>query len=221
MKADKSAIRIIVPVGFVLAVVGFMIVRPVLAQEASSSVPVDDSSSTSTVSTPDESSATLESATTTQITAEDASITPEALTQPGPDTAQTSKAADGQPPTGLTEVHIIGTKYIDYFTDGINTYTFPGDPQIHAHFAEKDAPIPKHDGLTWVHSTGQYLYDTPSGDLEVGQYALQPNGTYIQKGLPFVSATSSPLSSGSSTAAPDTEVATSTDEASSTSSSIR
>ena len=88
-------------------------------------------------------------------------------------------------------VHIIGTKYIDYFTDGTNMYTFPGDPEIHAHIAEKDAPIPTHEGLTWVHSTGQYLYDTASGDLEVGQYALQANGTYIQKAHPFVSATSS------------------------------
>ena len=89
--------------------------------------------------------------------------------------------AHGQPPIGLTEVRIIGTKYTDYFTDGINTYTFPGDPQIHARIADKDAPIPKHEGLTWVHSTGQYLYDTPSGDLEVGQYALQPSGTYIER----------------------------------------
>lgn len=221
MKADKSVTRITVLVGFVLALVGFMIVRPVLAQEASSSVPVDDSSSTSTVSTPDESSATLESTTTTQITAADASITPEATTQPDPDTTQTSKVAHGQPPIGLTEVRIIGTKYTDYFTEGINTYTFPGDPQIHARIADKDAPIPKHEGLTWVHSTGQYLYDTPSGDLEVGQYALQPSGTYIEKRPPFVSATSSPLSSGSSADAPDTEVATSTDEASSTSSSTQ
>ena len=88
-------------------------------------------------------------------------------------------------------VHIIGAKYIEYFTHGTNMYTFPGDPEIHAHIAEKDAPIPTHEGLTLVHSTGQYLYDTASGDLEAGQYALQANGTYIQKAHPFISATSS------------------------------
>ncbi|MGB7792097.1 MAG: hypothetical protein WBL39_12895, partial [Terrimicrobiaceae bacterium] len=32
---------------------------------------------------------------------------------------------------------------------------------------------------THVPSPNGYLYDTPSGDLEVGQYALQPSGTYI------------------------------------------
>ena len=105
--------------------------------------------------------------------------------------SSSSTPATESAPQDLTLVHIIGTKYIDYFTDGTKTYTFPGDPEIHAHIAEKDAPIPTHEGLTWVHSTGQYLYDTASGDLEVGQYALQPNGTYIQKAHPFVSATSS------------------------------
>jgi len=167
-----------------------VIVRPVLAQEASSSVVVNDSSSTPTVSTP---SATLGSTATTEIASEDTSIAPKALTQSDPRAAQTSKAAHEQTPTSLTEVHIIGTKYIDYFTDGATIFSFPGDPTIDSHLAEKDAPAPKHEGLTLVHSTGQYLYDTPSGDLEVGQYALQPNGTDIQKGLPFVSATSSPL----------------------------
>ena len=115
------------------------------------------------------------------------------------------------PPVGLTEIHIIGTKYIDYFTDGTTITSYPGDPNIDAHFAEKDAPIPKHEGLTWVHTTGQYLYDTPSGDLEEGKYALQPNGYYISKPPPFVSSTST-----AETIAPaTTEPATTTQNASS------
>jgi hypothetical protein len=78
------------------------------------------------------------------------------------------------PPQGLTEVHIIGTKYIDYFTDGTTVTEYPGDPNVDSHLSEKDAPIPVHDGLKWDHTIGRFLYDTPSGDLEVGDYAVQP-----------------------------------------------
>jgi hypothetical protein len=122
-------------------------------------------------------------ASTTDVIAEDqAPSSSETSTQAEPD-ATTPPAETA--PAGLTEVHIIGMKYVDYFTDGTNTYTFPGDPEIHAHIAEKDAPIPTHEGLTWVHSTGNYLYDTASGDLEEGQYAVQPNGSYIEKKTTF------------------------------------
>src|SRR6266481_2252268 len=88
------------------------------------------------------------------------------------------------PPAGLTLVHIIGTKYTDYFTDGTTTFAFRGDPAIDSHFSEPNAPIPTHEGLTWVHTTGGYLYDTPSGDLEVGDYAVQSNGSYITNAPP-------------------------------------
>jgi hypothetical protein len=57
-------------------------------------------------------------------------------------------------PEGLTEVHIIGTKYTNYFTDGTTITSYPGDPEIDAHLAEKDAPIPTQ------HTAGSYLYDT-------------------------------------------------------------
>jgi hypothetical protein len=57
---------------------------------------------------------------------------------------------------------------------------------------KRDASTPTHEGLTWVHTTGQNLYDTPSGDLEVGDYALQTNGDYIENAPPFVSSTSTP-----------------------------
>src|SRR4030095_762842 len=87
------------------------------------------------------------------------------------ETTSNSNSVTEPPPQGLTEVHIIGTKYIDYFTDGTTITSYPGDPEIHAHIAEPNAPIPTHEGLTWVHSVGNYLYDTESGDLEEGQYA--------------------------------------------------
>lgn len=83
------------------------------------------------------------------------------------------------PVADLREVRIIGTRYTDYFTDGTAFFTFPGDPEIHANIAKPNAPIPVRDGVTWDHSIGTWLYDTPSGDLEVGTYALQPNGSYI------------------------------------------
>src|SRR6267154_1535774 len=106
-------------------------------------------------------------------------------------TSQATSTPPKEAPTvGLTKVHIIGTKYIDYFTDGTTTYAFPGDPTIDSHFNVPDAPIPTHEGLTWDHSTGQYLYDTPSGDLEVGDYAVQPNGLYIENAPSFISSIS-------------------------------
>jgi hypothetical protein len=103
-----------------------------------------------------------------------------------------------QAPQGLSLVHIIGTKYTDYFTDG-TTETYPGDPKIDDHIAEPNADIPKHQGLTWVHTTGQNLYDTPSGDLDVGDYALQENGEYVENAPPFISSTSSPETTSTQT----------------------
>ena len=68
----------------------------------------------------------------------------------------------------------------------------PGDPAIDSNFDKPNAPIPTHAGLTWDHTNGGYLYDTPSGDLEVGDYAVQPSGSYIENAPPFVSSTSTP-----------------------------
>jgi hypothetical protein len=90
-------------------------------------------------------------------------------------------------------------KYIDYFTDGTTEVSFPGDPEIDGNLDKPGALIPAHDGLTWVHTVGQNLYDTPSGDLEVGDYALQRSGTYIQNAPPFVSSTSTPAEISAST----------------------
>ena len=188
---------------FTLVVGGFVVVKPALAQVSTSTDPLigesvsSEPSSPTAASSPDQSSPTTTESTMTEATlpaAEQSAASPE----PGQTETPSAQTATEARPEGLAEVHIIGTKYIDYFTDGTATYSFPGDPKIHAHIAEKDAPIPTHEGMTWVHSTGQYLYDTQSGDLEEGQYAVQPNGSIIAKNRPMQSATSSPAMSGDS-----------------------
>ena len=82
-------------------------------------------------------------------------------------------------PIPQTLVHKIGTRYIDYFTDGKKRYSFPGDPAIDANFDKPNAPIPSHTDMTWVSSNGMDAYDTPSGDLELNSYAQQDDGSYI------------------------------------------
>jgi hypothetical protein len=184
---------------------GFVIVRPALAQEEATATapivdvapPVDIGSSSTSNDSPVDAAApsatpAVEGASTSAVSADPP--------PPPPPQASTSATPTEPPPVGLTQVHIIGTKYVDYFTDGTTVTSYPGDPQIDAHLAEKDAPIPSRPGLMWVHTTGGYLYDTASGDLEVGQYAVQPDGSYIQKGFPFVSSTSTPATADSSSA---------------------
>jgi hypothetical protein len=156
----------------------------VLVLAFESDVTVDEAATVATSSDSDDVSAS------TSDTAADDNTPSDATTNLTDDVSTTTPVE--APPEGLTEVHIIGTKYIDYFTDGTTTVSFPGDPDIDSHFSEPDAPIPTHEGLTWVNTTGQPLYDTASGDLEVGQYAVQSKGSYIQKNFPFVSSTSTP-----------------------------
>jgi hypothetical protein len=185
-----------------ILVIGILKIQHVFAQvDATSSDAVATSSADTTPAT------AVTVGTTTETTV------PEATSTPSTDVAAPSaptEAAPSQsvtptepPPQGLTEVHIIGTKYIDYFSDGTTVTAYPGDPAIDSHFSEPNAPIPTRQGLTWVHSTGGYLYDTQSGDLEIGDYALQPNGTYITNAPPFVSSTSTPAVLGASTSTSD------------------
>jgi len=104
---------------------------------------------------------------------------------------------------------MVGTKYTDYFTDGSTTIAVPGDSVIDGHLSDPGAPLPTHEGMTWVHTTGASLYDTPSGDLEVGDYAVQADGSYIDNAPPFVSSTSTPAAmTPSGPAAPDTPAST-------------
>jgi hypothetical protein len=192
--------------------IGLIIVRPALAQVDASSTSVDTATSSTTTGTASATTSTDAATTTdtdtntgTATTTGGDAATPVDSNVASQSSPQMTDTSTEPPPAGLTLVHIVGTKYVDYFTDGTTVTAYPGDPAIDSHFSEKDAPIPTHEGLTWVHTTGQYLYDTPSGDLEIGQYAVQPIGGYITNAPAFVSSTSTPTTAGdSTTTAPDT-----------------
>jgi hypothetical protein len=170
--------------------------------DATTTPPIVDTSTT----TPIENSASTTPASEAPSTGSDATTTSKGSHTEAASNLHMTWAAPIEPaPTGLKEVHIIGMKYTDYFADGSTTTAMPGDPTIDSNFDKPDAPIPTHEGMTWVHTTGGWLYDTPSGDLELGDYALQPGGTYIQNAPPFVSSTSTPAQIAPST--PDTTVA--------------
>src|SRR5271165_5830495 len=98
--------------------------------------------------------------------------TPPAQTQTPDQSQAQSQPSNGAKPT-LKLVHVVGTKYIDYFTDGTKTYTFPGNPDIDSNLNKPNAPIPSHGNLEWVSTSGMDAYDTPSGDLEPGDYAQE------------------------------------------------
>jgi hypothetical protein len=80
-----------------------------------------------------------------------ASTTDASSTSPTPP-AQTQAPAQSQPQAqpskpALKLVHVVGTKYIDYFTDGTKTYSFPGNPDIDTNLNKPNAPIPTHGNL--------------------------------------------------------------------------
>src|SRR5271157_5190250 len=160
---------------------------------------------TSTVSDTTTASSTPASAssTTPATDASSTSAAPPAQTQ-----APTQSQADAQPsskPT-LKLVHVVGTKYIDYFTDGTKTYTFPGNPDIDSNLNKPNAPIPSHAGLRWVSTSGMDAYDTPSGDLELGDYAQEADNSYISNipAYTYTDATSSaPIAAHISTSKTD------------------
>jgi len=189
-----------------LALLGLSIVRPALALVDASSSPsgADD---TSTASTTTSSAAVVDSTPTTSAAASSSAVSTNSPEQASP------PAAAQTPPPDLKEVHIIGTKYVDYFTDGTTVTSYPGDPEIDAHLAERNALIPTHEGLTWTHTSGLNLYDTPSGDLEVGDYAVQADGSYIENAPPFVSSTSTSAQVQTENATAPSTVSTTSDAA--------
>jgi hypothetical protein len=145
--------------------------------------------------------------------ATDASST--SATQPAqtetPAQTQTQSQPISSKPT-LKLVHVVGTKYVDYFTDGTKTYSFPGDPKIDGNLNKPNAPIPSHAGLTWVSTSGMEAYDTTSGDLEVGDYAQEADGSYISNvpAYTYTDATSSvPIAAHIATSKTDPSAATS------------
>lgn len=161
--------------------IGFAIVRPVLAQVAATSTDATASSTspTDTIASPTQpDSSSTPAVESLSISTSPVQTSPADATTTTENSSQTGPSVEGpsiEPaPTGLKLIHIIGTKYIDYFTDGTTTVSFPGDPAIDGNLDKPNAPIPTHAGLTWDHTTGGYLYDTPSGDLELGDYAVQP-----------------------------------------------
>jgi hypothetical protein len=112
----------------------------------------------------------------------------------------------------LKLVHVVGSKYVDYFTDGKKTYSFPGNPDIDGNLNKPNAPIPSHGNLTWVSSSGMDAYDTPSGDLESGDYAQEADGSYISNvpAYTYTDATSSvPIAAHVSTSKTDPMLAAS------------
>jgi hypothetical protein len=202
-------------IAIAVLIVGFFVVRPVLAQEeptttdqiVGSAQSTDAVSSSTSGDTPVDASASgtppAEGASTSAVTT-DASSPPPAADTPAPSSesaaasyaAQPDPAADvtptEPPPAGFTRAHIVGTKYTDYFTDGINVTSYPGDPAIDSNLDKPSAPVPTHVNLTWVHTTGNPVYDTPSGDLEPDYYYVQSDGSVIAKYPPFQSSTSTP-----------------------------
>jgi hypothetical protein len=167
-----------------------------VATEATTTPPILDTSTT----TPAENSASSTPASEAPSTGSDATTTTsQASDTEATSSPSTSKPPIEPPPAGLKEVHIIGMRYSGYFTDGSTTVAIRRDPATDPNFDKPDA-IRTPEGMTWVHTTGEWFYDTPSGDLELGDYALQPGGTYIQNAPPFVSSTSTPAEiTGSST----------------------
>ena len=99
----------------------------------------------------------------------------------------------------------------DYFTDGTKTYSFPGNSDIDSNLNKPNAPIPSHGNLKWVSTSGMEAYDTPSGDLEVGDYAQEADGSYISNvpAYTYTDATSSvPIAAHIATSKTDPTAAT-------------
>jgi hypothetical protein len=137
--------------------------------------------------------------------------TPPAQTQTPDQSQAQSQPSNGAKPT-LKLVRVVGTKYIDYFTDGSKTYSFPGNPDIDSNLNKPNAPIPTHGNLQWVSTSGMEAYDTPSGDLESGDYAQESDGSYITNvpAYTYTDATSSvPIAAHIATSKTDPTAATS------------
>jgi hypothetical protein len=203
MESDSTSLSIL----SVVVIVGLLVIGSLKIQQVHAQV---HATSSDAVATPSDSTTPSDATTGTTTDTESVSPSTEVATSDSEKAAasdvtsptESSSVAPPEPaPVGLTEVHIIGTKYTDYFTDGTTVTAYPGDSAIDSNFDMPDAPIPTHEGLTWVHSTGNDLYDTASGDLEVGQYALESNGSYISNAPPFISSTSTPAVLGESTSA--------------------
>ena len=168
-----------------------------------------DATSTASDTTTASTSPTSASSTPPATDASSTPATPPAQTQT-PDQSQAQSQSPSKPTFKF--VHVVGTKYIDYFTDGTKTYSFPGNPDIDSNLNKPNAPIPSHGNLKWVSTSGMEAYDTPSGDLESGDYAQESDGSFISNvpAYTYIDATSSvPIAAHISTSKTDPSAATS------------
>jgi|SRR5271157_4298633 len=188
-----------------LIIIGTFKTGIVSALTATTTDATSTTSDTSTATT----SPTSASSTTPAMDASSTSATLPAQTQaPAQSQAQSQPSSD-KPTFKL--VHVVGTKYIDYFTDGTKTYSFPGNSDIDSNLNKPNAPIPTHGNLKWVSTSGMEAYDTPSGDLESADYAQESDGSYISNipAYTYTDATSSvPISAHIATSKTDPTVAT-------------
>jgi hypothetical protein len=188
-----------------LFIIGTFKTGIVSALTATTTDATSTASDTSTAAT----SPTSASSTTSTTDASSTSVTPPAQTQAP---AQTQTQAQPSSKPALKLVHVVGTKYVDYFTDGTKTYSFPGNLDIDANLNKPNAPIPTHGNLKWVSTSGMEAYDTPSSDLEVGDYAQEADGSYVSNvpAYTYTDATSSvPIAAHIATSKTDPTTATS------------
>jgi hypothetical protein len=82
------------------------------------------------------------------------------------------------------------------------TYSFPGNPDIDSNLNKPNAPIPTHGNLQWVSTSGMEAYDTPSGDLESGDYGQESDGSYISNIPAYTTPTRPPASRSPHTSQP-------------------
>jgi hypothetical protein len=112
---------------------------------AALSATTTDATSTASDTTTASSSPTSASSTTPATDASSTSVTAAAAPQAPAQTQAQAQPRSGKPTLKL--VHVFGTKYIDYFTDGTKTYSFPGNPDIDSNLNKPNAPIPTHGNL--------------------------------------------------------------------------
>ena len=205
MKTQTIAFSVASVLVISLVIIGTFKTGIVSALTATTTDGMSTASDTTTASTSSTSASSTPPASDTSST----SPTPPAQTQTPNQSQAQSQPSSGAKPT-LKLVHVVGSKYIDYFTDGTKTYSFPGN-DIDSNLNKPNAPIPSHAGLTWVSTSGMEAYDTPSGDLEVGDYAQEADGSYIGNvpAYTYTDATSSvPIAAHISTSKTDPTSAT-------------
>jgi hypothetical protein len=177
-------------IALVLAALAIFLFRPVLALVDATSSDDEISTSTTDITATSSDDITSASATTATSPPHSTSTSSDIIATSSVDIVSGSTTAvdslpqsTSSPPESsaqsLTEVRIIGNKYVDYFTDGTTLTSFPGDSNMDSHLDQPNAPPPAREGLTWDHTATQFLYDTPSGDLDPGDYAQMPSGGYI------------------------------------------